>query len=115
MCIRDSLTTRGVGEDELVRTVNGEVRGLPGTFETSGGVLAGLVNIVELDRPDNYYELLPAKYEALTPAMLDQVAREQNLDDGLVWVVVGDAATVRPQLDQLGLAVETATVGEAAE
>ena len=109
------LTTRGVGEDELVRTVNGEVRGLPGTFETSGGVLAGLVNIVELDRPDNYYELLPAKYEALTPAMLDQVAREQNLDDGLVWVVVGDAATVRPQLDQLGLAVETATVGEAAE
>ena len=109
------LTANGVSEDELVRTVNGEVRGLPGTFETSGGVLAGLVNIVELDRPDNYYEMLPAKYEALTPAMLDQVAREQNLDDGLVWVVVGDAATVRPQLDQLGLTVETATVGEAAE
>ncbi|QNE04905.1 M16 family metallopeptidase [Croceicoccus marinus] len=109
------LTASGVSEDELVRTVNGEVRGLPGTFETSGGVLAGLVNIVELDRPDNYYEMLPAKYEALTPAMLDQVAREQNLDDGLVWVVVGDAATVRPQLDQLGLTVETATVGEAAE
>ncbi len=109
------LTAKGVTEDELVRTVNGEVRGLPGTFETSSGVLSGLVNIVELDRPDDYYELLPAKYEALTPAMLDQVARQQNLDDGLVWVVVGDAATVRPQLEQLGLPIETATVGDKGE
>ncbi|WP_230278947.1 pitrilysin family protein [Croceicoccus sp. Ery15] len=102
------LTTDGVTKDELVRTVNGEVRGLPGTFETSGDVLGGLVNIVELDRPDNYYELLPGKYEALTPAVLDQVAREQKLDAGLVWVVVGDAESVRPQLDQLGLPVEVA-------
>ena len=109
------LTSDGVKQDELIRTVNSEVRGLPGTFETSAGVLAGLVNIIELDRPDNYYELLPAKYDALTPPLLDQVAREQKLSDGLVWVVVGDAATVRPQLDQLGLTVETATVGSEEE
>ena len=37
---------------------------------------------------------------------LDQVAREQKLSDGLVWVVVGDATVVEPQLEQLGLAVE---------
>ncbi|MAL25865.1 MAG: peptidase M16 [Croceicoccus sp.] len=113
--VNSFLTSDGVKQDELIRTVNSEVRGLPGTFETSAGVLAGLVNIIELDRPDNYYELLPAKYDALTPPLLDQVAREQKLSDGLVWVVVGDAATVRPQLDQLGLTVETATVGSEEE
>ncbi|MGQ3102021.1 MAG: M16 family metallopeptidase [Sphingopyxis solisilvae] len=106
--LKSFLTDKGVSQAELERTVNGSVRELPGSFETSTDVLAGLRNIVKFGRPDNYYETLPATYEAMTAAEIDAAARRALSTDDLVYVVVGDAAVVKPQLDGLGLAVETA-------
>ena len=103
------LTDKGVTTQELERTINGSVRELPGSFETSADVLAGLRQIVKFGRPDNYYETLPATYEAMTTAEIDAAARKALSTDDLVYVVVGDAAVVKPQLDGLGLTVETAT------
>jgi zinc protease len=60
------------------------------------------------NRPDNYYELLAGKYRALTQGQLDQAIRGAIDPKGFVWVVVGDAAQVKPQLDKLGLPVEVA-------
>jgi hypothetical protein len=57
-------------------------------------------------RPDNYYELLAPKYRALTQAGLDQSIRAAVDPDSFTWVVVGDAAQVKPQLDKLGIPVE---------
>lgn len=107
--LKSFLTDKGVSQAELERTVNGSVRELPGSFETSTDVLAGLRNIVKFGRPDNYYETLPATYEAMTAAEIDAAARRALSTDDLVYVVVGDAAVVKPQLDGLGLPVETAT------
>ena len=95
---------------ELQRIVNGNVRELPGQFETSGDVLAGVINIVTLDRPDDYYETLAGRYENMTAAQLDAEARKAFIGDDLVWVVVGDAEVVQPQLDQLGLPVEVRNI-----
>ena len=64
------------------------------------------MNIVNFDRPDNYYELLGEKYRGMTAQSLDATARAQIDPARMVWVVVGDAKTVRPQLDGLGLPVE---------
>lgn len=107
--LKDFLADKGVTKEELERTINGSVRELPGSFETSADVLAGLRQIVKFGRPDNYYETLPATYEAMTTAEIDAAARKALSTDDLVYVVVGDAAVVKPQLDGLGLTVETAT------
>ena len=56
-------------------------------------------------RPDNDWETLAPRYEALTAAQMDEAAR-QTLRPDMTWVVVGDAAVVRPQLESLGLEVE---------
>ncbi|RYD43151.1 MAG: insulinase family protein [Sphingomonadales bacterium] len=104
------LVDKGVTKDELERTINGNVRELPGSFETSGDVLGGLRQIVKFGRPDNYYETLPATYEAMTTAEIDAAARKALSTDGLVYVIVGDAAMVKPQLDGLGLPVETVSL-----
>ena len=61
---------------------------------------------MKFGRPDNYYETLPAKYRAQTNASLDQAIRQAINPKGFTWIVVGDAAKVRPQLDKLGLPVE---------
>ncbi|MDZ3830776.1 MAG: pitrilysin family protein [Sphingopyxis sp.] len=107
--LRAYLGAKGTMTEELERTVNGSVRELPGSFETSGDVLGGLRSIVKFGRPDTYYESLPATYEAMTTADVDAAARKALSVDDLVYVVVGDAAVVKPQLDGLGLSVETAT------
>jgi predicted Zn-dependent peptidase len=107
--IKAYLGNKGTTKEELERTVNGSVRELPGSFETSGDVLGGIRQIVKFQRPDDYYEKLPATYEAMTTAEIDAAARKALSAGDLVYVVVGDAAVVKPQLDGLGLPVEIAT------
>ena len=104
------LTTEGVNEEELARTIDGQIRSLPGSFETSGALLSAIASNATLGRPDDYYTKLPARYRAMTAADLDKAARDAIRPGDLIWVVVGDAAKVRPQLEGLGLPVETAPV-----
>ncbi|MXO49856.1 insulinase family protein [Erythrobacter gaetbuli] len=104
--INDFVDARGVQPNELERIVNSNMRELPGQFETAGDVLGGLVNIVRYNRPDNYYETRAQFFSKLTAAELDAEAR-RNLDEGdMVYIVVGDAKVVEPQLESLGLKVE---------
>ncbi len=100
------LGTKGVTAEELQRTVNGNVRGLPGRFETSGAVLGGLQTIVNYGRSDDYFETLAARYQALKASDLDNAARAKLDPSKILWVIVGDASVVKPQLDQLKLPVE---------
>ena len=102
---RGFLGDRGVTAAERERTVNGNVRQLPGSFESSANVLNALRTNALYGRPDNYWETLAPRYEALTAAQMDEAAR-QTLRPDMTWVVVGDAAVVRPQLESLGLEVE---------
>ena len=67
-----------------------------------------MLNIDMLGRPDNYYETLAPEYRRLTTAQLDQAARSALDPKGFTWIVVGDAAKIRPQLEKLGLPIETA-------
>ena len=102
------LTTKGVTKEELDRTVAKDVNQLPGQFESAESVLGAMMRNDLLGRPDNYYETVAAKYRALDVAGLDRAIRATVDPSKLVWVVVGDAAKVRPQLDKLGLPVEVA-------
>ena len=100
------LGSKGTTEEELVRTVNGNVRRLPGSFETGGAVFGGVNTILNFGRPDDYYEKLPAKYEAMKAADVDAAGRAKLNVDKLTWVVVGDASVVKSQLEMLGMPVE---------
>lgn len=101
------LGSEGTTSAELERTINGAVRSLPGDFETSDSVLGAIQKIIWLNRPDDFYSNLPQKYRVLTTAELDATARKSLNPSKFVYVVVGDAKTVKPQLDAVGLPVET--------
>ena len=103
---RRFLGGQGVTAAERERTINGNVRSLPGGFETSANVLNALRTNVLYGRPDNYWETLGPRYQALTAEAMDAAARRIVRDAEFTWVVVGDAAVVRPQLESLGLPVE---------
>ena len=100
------LGAKGVTDEELKRTVANLSQQLPGRFETSPAVLSAMMSNSLYRRPDNYYELLAAQYRALTRTGLDQSIRTAIDPNSFTWVVVGDAAKVKPQLDKLGMTVE---------
>ena len=104
--IVDYLSKKGITDEELARAVSNNVQALPGRFETSNAVLAAMMSNDMYGRPDNYFELLGDRYRGLTRASTDQALRSALDPKGFVWVVVGDAAKVRPQLDKLGIPVE---------
>lgn len=106
------LGPKGVTATELGWAATGEARKLPGMFETSGATLEGVAKIVQYNRPDDYYVRLPDRYRTMTAGSLDQAARAKLDPAKLVWVVVGDAAKIRPQLQGLGLPVEEVKAGQ---
>ncbi len=100
------LNTDGVTPQELERTINGNTRSLAGGFETSGQILGALRSNALYGRPDDYQETLGSRTRALTAAQMDEAARQVIHPGQFVWVVVGDASVVRPQLEALGLPLE---------
>jgi predicted Zn-dependent peptidase len=97
---------RGLTGVELTRVINGNTRQLAGQFETSQAVLSALRSNALYKRPDNYWEVIADRYRGMTISTIDQAARKVIDPKKMVWVVVGDAAKVRPQLNGLGLPVE---------
>lgn len=100
------LADRGVTAAERERIINGNIGQLPGSFESSANVLNALRSNALYGRPDSYWEDLAPRYQGLSAAAMDAEARRLINGSQLVWVIVGDAASVRPQLEGLGLTVE---------
>ncbi|HUG45640.1 MAG TPA: pitrilysin family protein [Sphingomicrobium sp.] len=100
------LTNLGTTQEELARIIANNIQELPGQFETSSAVLQAMMTNDLLGRPDNYYEQLADKYRVQSQVTLDQAARAAISPVGFTWVVVGDAAVIRPQLEKLGMPIE---------
>ena len=106
------LGPEGVTPEERERTVNANTRSLAGSFETSTQILTALRSNALFGRPDNYQETVASRTRALTVEQMDAAARSTIDPDQFVWVVVGDASVVRPQLEALGLPLEVRSAAE---
>ncbi|MCA1749994.1 MAG: insulinase family protein, partial [Sphingomonadales bacterium] len=100
------LGENGLTPAELERIRNGNIRELPGSYETAADVLNGLRNNANFDRSDDYQETLADRYRAMSAGELDSAIRAVLDPDNFIWVVVGEAESIRSQLDALGLDVE---------
>jgi zinc protease len=100
------LTTTGVTAEERDRIINGNIRELPGSFESAGDVLVGIQRNVLFNRPDTYYSTIASTYRTMTREGMDAAIRGLVKPDKFLWVVVGDAKIVKPQLEKLGLPIE---------
>jgi predicted Zn-dependent peptidase len=104
--LTEFVSTKPITQAEYDRAITGAIRALSGNFETSDAVLGAMQSNDLYRRPDDYYSTITQRYRAMTREKLDGVMRRVIDPDRFVWVVVGNAATVRPQLDSLGLPVE---------
>jgi zinc protease len=102
----DFLGQKGTSAEEYDRVIGGNIRELPGRFETSGQLLGAIESNSLFNRPDSYYGTLASKYKRMTASEMDKAIRQILKPDQFTWVVVGDAAKVTPQLESLGLPIE---------
>jgi predicted Zn-dependent peptidase len=98
--------TKGTAPEELARVTEGNIRALPGEFETNGQLLTGIVNNRRLGRPEAYYTQLASHYRAVDAKAIDAAAAQYLQPEGLVTLVVGDRKVIDPQLQALGLPIE---------
>ena len=109
------LTTKPMTQAEFDRAVTGSIRSLSGNFETSGDVLRAMQTNDLYKRPDDYYATITQRYSALTlPELRTSIAKAID-PSRFTWVVVGEAAKVKPQLDTLGLPVEVIEAASVAD
>jgi predicted Zn-dependent peptidase len=103
--MKDFVGSKGVTPAELARTINGSIRELAGSFETSGAVLNQMAQDVLYKRPADYAETLAERFRAMDAKSLDGAIRSSLDPNGFTWVVVGDKARVLPQLRKLKIPV----------
>ncbi len=84
---------------------------LPGEHETNGEVASTIAESVIFDLPDTYYTDYVSRVRALTRDDLARAGQTLFGDQSLTWLVVGDLATIEPQLR--GLAFDTIQVLDA--
>ena len=98
--------TKGVDETELQRVTDGNIRGLPNSYQTNSQVLGALLNNQLYGRPDDYQRQLPDIYRAIDAPKIDTAAREYLAPDQLAIIVVGDRKQIDEQLAGLGMEIE---------
>ncbi|MGR6329397.1 M16 family metallopeptidase [Sphingomonas sp. XXL09] len=93
-------------QEEFDRAIKGGINALPGSYETSDAVLAAMQGNDTYKRPDDYQMTLATRLRGFTLPQLNAAIQGALDPKRTIWIVVGDAAKVKPQLDTLGLPVE---------
>ena len=91
---------------ELQRVTDGNIRGLPNSFQTNGQVLSALLANQQFGRPDDYQAMLPTIYRDIDAADIDAAARQYLSPEDLAIIVVGDRSQIDEQLKTLGMEIE---------
>lgn len=107
--LKDFNGDKPVTAAELEKTIKGNVLKLPGNYEQSSAVLGQMQADRLNKRPFDYAETLAGKYNGLTAAALNDAMRVKVDPSQVTWLIVGDAAKVKPQLEALGLPIEMVT------
>ena len=89
--------------DEIEKVKLGDVRSMPGEYQTTSAVLGALVGIVVYGRPDDYVQTLKPRIEAQTDASVQAAAGEIIKPDALTWVIVGDLKKIEKPVRALNL------------
>jgi predicted Zn-dependent peptidase len=88
---------------EIDKIKVGDVRSMPGSYQTTSAVMGALQGIVSYHRPDDYVQTLKARTEAQTDADVEAAAKQIIHPDQLTWVIVGDLSKIEAPIRALKL------------
>jgi zinc protease len=89
--------------DELKLAKDNALRSLPGDFETVGNETGLMFQLFVYGLPNDYFQKLPAQFEAVTPEAVAKAAQDYIHPENLIVLAVGDRAKIQPDLEKLNL------------
>jgi zinc protease len=89
--------------EELKLAKDNALRSLPGAFETVGGETGLMAEIFVYGLPNDYFQKLPAEYEAVTPEAVAKAAGDYIHPDHMIVMAVGDRAKIQADMEKLNL------------
>ena len=90
-------------EQEVDKIKSSDIRGLPGSFETTSAVLGAVEDIVQYNRPDNYIQTLKQQIEAVHQPAAEAAIKEIVKPQAITWVIVGDLKKIEQPVRALKL------------
>jgi len=100
---KDVIGPKPLTHEEVEKVKLGDVRSMPGEYQTTGAVLGALTGIVVYDRPDDYVQTLKPRIEAQTDPAVQAAAKEIIKPEALTWVIVGDLKKIEKGVRALNL------------
>ncbi|MFL6465906.1 MAG: M16 family metallopeptidase [Bryobacteraceae bacterium] len=101
--------TKPISEEELARVKQQQILELPGAHETMNSVGNLLSDLLQFGLPLDFYNMYVGQVSALTVADLEACARTLLDPRQMVWMVVGDRATLEQPLRELKIGEIVAT------
>ncbi len=100
---REVVGKRPLTHDEIEKIKLGDVRSMPGEYQTTGSVLGAMNQIVVYDRPDDYVQTLKQHTEAVSHKDVQAAATEIIHPDAFTWVIVGDLKKIEKPVRALNI------------
>ena len=98
---KDVVGAKPLSHAEIEKIKVGDVRSMPGEYQTAGAMLGAMTAIKLYDRPDDYVQTLKPRIEAQTDAAVQAAAKEVIRSDALTWIVVGDLKKIEQPIRDL--------------
>jgi zinc protease len=98
-----TMASKPLSAEEMTLSKDSLVRSLPADFETNQSTAGTFGAIYVYDLGLDYWSKYPAMIDGVTPAAVEAAATKHLQRDALHVVIVGDKATVMPQIDKLNL------------
>lgn len=94
---------RPATDDELATALDKRILTLPGRWETAGAVEADLVTMVRYGLADDYWDNYVKDLRALNLAQINAAAKQYLRPNAMLWLVVGDRASIEQSVRDAGL------------
>ena len=100
---RGVIGDKPLSAEEISKVKVGDVRSMPGQYQTTSAVMGALQGIALYHRPDDYVQTLKSRIDAQTDASVEAAAKEIIQPNQLTWVIVGDLARIEAPIRALKL------------
>jgi len=101
--LAEVVDRRPMTDAELSAVKANLIQGMAGGWETNAAVMGELTQMVVYGTPENYYADYAAKVNATTTASAAEAARTVVGTGPTTWVIVGDAAAMKPKIEALNI------------
>jgi predicted Zn-dependent peptidase len=90
-------------DEEIAKIKVGDIRSMPGQYQTTSAVMSAMQGIALYNRPDDYVQTMKSRIEGQTDASVQAAAKEIIHPNQLTWVIVGDLGKIEAPIRALKL------------